>query len=68
MVTPPALMAATPVGASTTIRFGDRLRSSRRNVVFPVPAFPVRNTLVPVYSKKSNASCNLGLVSMGFVV
>ena len=30
--------------------------NSRRNVVFPVPAFPVRNTFTPVYSKKSYAN------------
>jgi len=42
MVTPPALIAATPVGATTTIRLGDIFLRFRKNVVFPVPAFPVK--------------------------
>ena len=67
MVTPPALIAATPVGATTIMRFGERSFSCRKKVVFPVPAFPVRNTLTPVCSKKSRANSNCGLLSM-FVV
>jgi hypothetical protein len=55
IVTPPALMAATPVGATTTIRLGERLRSSRRNVVLPVPARPVRKTFSPVEARNSLA-------------
>ena len=43
IVCPPALMAATPVGASTTIFFLFRSHRWRRKVVFPVPALPVRN-------------------------
>ena len=38
--------------------------NSRKNVVFPVPAFPVRNTFTPVYSKKSYANSSCGLLSM----
>ena len=38
MVTPPALIAAIPVGASTIIRFGLSALSFRRKVVLPVPA------------------------------
>ena len=55
MVTPSALIAATPVGATTT----DRLRlcstTAFRNVVLPVPALPVRKILRPVFSTKSHA-------------
>ena len=43
MVTPPALMAATPVGATTINRFDDFSTTVFRNVVLPVPALPVRN-------------------------
>lgn len=39
MVTPPALIAATPVGATTIILLGELCLRSRRKVVFPVPAF-----------------------------
>ena len=42
MVTPPALIAAIPVGASTIIRFGLSALSFRRKVVLPVPALPVK--------------------------
>lgn len=50
MVTPPALMAAIPVGATMTVRLGDSFFRLRRKVVFPVPAFPVRKRWVPVFS------------------
>jgi hypothetical protein len=53
IVTPPALMAAIPVGATTICFFLVRLTKSLRNVVFPVPAFPVKKTLLLVYSIKS---------------
>ncbi|EFC76788.1 hypothetical protein HMPREF0649_00100 [Segatella buccae D17] len=56
MVTPAALMAATPVGATTTMRFMLCSFSALRNVVLPVPAFPVRKILFPVCSTKSHAS------------
>ena len=48
-------MAATPVGATTIMRLADRSLMAFRNVVFPVPALPVRNMLVPVCSTKSQA-------------
>ena len=43
-VTPPALIAAIPVGASTTYFFLVFWQMYFRNVDFPVPALPVRNT------------------------
>ena len=55
IVTPPALMAATPVGATTIALFLDLSITVFRNVVFPVPAFPVRKILLPVFSTKSHA-------------
>ena len=63
MVVPPALMAAMPVGASTTMRLGDSERSRRRKVVFPVPALPVRNRLVSVVSIifRANSICGLSI-------
>ena len=57
MVTPPALMAATPVGATTMERFLLCSTTVFRKVVFPVPALPVRKMLRPVCSTKSHASC-----------
>lgn len=36
----------------------------RRKVVFPVPAFPVRNMLVPVCSTKSQALLSSGFFSV----
>ena len=56
MVTPPALMAAMPVDATTTARFAVVDVSCRRKVVFPVPARPVRNTLHDVFSISLRAS------------
>ncbi len=47
---PPALIAAMPVGARTTIRLDDNLRNVLRKVVFPVPARPVKNRLCDVSS------------------
>jgi hypothetical protein len=44
-VTPPALMAAMPVGAATMQFFPDFSIRYFRNVVFPEPALPVTNTL-----------------------
>jgi len=58
IVTPPAFMAATPVGATTIILLGERFFNSRKKVVFPVPALPVRNRFSPVNCTKSLASCN----------
>lgn len=64
MVTPPALMAAIPVGARTTIRFGDLRLSSFRKVVFPVPALPVRNKLALVFSIMSQAFRDSSFISI----
>lgn len=41
-MTPPAFRAAIPVGATTTNGLCVRDARFRKNVVFPVPAFPVR--------------------------
>ena len=57
-------MAAIPVGANTTMRLGVCSFNRLRNVVFPVPAFPVRNKCVPVFSMNCQASCSSGLFSM----
>ena len=54
-MTPPALMAATPVGATTMGRFLEPAITSFRNVVLPVPALPVKKMLRPVFSTKSHA-------------
>lgn len=43
-VCPPTLTAAIPVGASTTCSFLVWAQIYLRKVLFPVPAFPVRNT------------------------
>ena len=52
MVTPPALMAAIPVGATTMCFFLVFLTNSFRKVVFPVPALPVKKILRWVCSTK----------------
>ena len=64
MVTPPALMAATPVGATTANRLDVCRTISLRNVVFPVPALPVRNTETPVSSTYLSAKVNLSSFSI----
>ena len=43
MVVPAAFMAATPVGANTTVFFLVLFFICFKKVVFPVPALPVRN-------------------------
>ena len=58
---PPALMAATPVGAVTAIFLKLFSRMNFRNVVFPVPAFPVRKTERDVWFTNFTASSNTGL-------
>src|SRR5215510_6617687 len=58
---PPALMAATPVGAVTTIRLGLSSLIWCRNVVLPVPALPVRKIFLPVLRTYSNARSSWGL-------
>src|SRR5438876_1888052 len=52
---PPALMAATPVGAVTTIRLELSTLIWCRNVVLPVPALPVRKIFLLVLRTYSNA-------------
>ena len=52
---PPALMAATPVGATTIIRLAECSLTAFRKVVLPVPALPVRKMLIPVCSTNSHA-------------
>ena len=64
MVIPPAFIAAMPVGASTTILLGLRSFSLRRKVVFPVPALPVRNRCVPVFSMKLQARLSSSFCSI----
>ena len=70
IVAPLALMAATPVGASTTMRFIDVSRRLCRKVVFPVPAFPVRKRLVPVFSTicLARLSSELFSIALCFIV
>src|ERR1044072_2031655 len=48
MVVPPALSAAMPVGATMAICLWLRSERLLRNVVLPVPAFPVRKMWRPV--------------------
>ena len=56
MVLPPALMAATPVGATTIQRLSLSLKTLFKKVVLPVPASPVKNTLRLVFSTMSKAT------------
>lgn len=49
IVTPPALMAATPVGATTTVFLAVVRCICLRKVVLPVPALPVRKRWRPVW-------------------
>src|SRR5205085_6801026 len=58
---PPALMAATPVGAVTTNRLKFCSLIWCRNVVLPVPALPVRKTCLLVLRTYSNARSKWGL-------
>ena len=60
IVTPFALIAATPVGATITILFKDSLLILCKKVVFPVPAFPVIKRFLSVFSMNCNASSNSG--------
>ena len=58
MVTPLALIAATPVGATTTMRFREFFFNSCKKVVLPVPALPVKKIERLVLFKKSHANCS----------
>lgn len=64
MVEPPALIAATPVGATTEICLNVFSLIYFNKVVFPVPAFPVKkiNWLVRLIKFKTCSNC--GLISM----
>ena len=74
MVTPPALTAATPVGATTASLFPQFSTICFRKVVLPVPALPVRNTEIPVScmylsaSRKRLSFSILPLISVNFVL
>ena len=69
-VTPSALIAAMPVGASTTLRFEILCFKYRNSVVLPVPALPVRKRLQPVvsiiFSVRSASSLMCILLGCGF--
>src|SRR5438093_9310614 len=55
MVTPPALMAATPVGATTAIFLKLCALMYFKKVVLPVPALPVKNRCLLVWLTKETA-------------
>ena len=55
MVTPPALSAAIPVGATIVICLCVRAARFLRKVVFPVPAFPVRKICLEVLLTRPEA-------------
>src|SRR5258707_12251656 len=55
-------MAATPVGATTAIFLKLFSRIYFRKVVFPVPAFPVRKTDLPVWLTNFTAKSKMGLL------
>ena len=57
IVCPPAFSAATPVGATTAKFFSISACTFFKNVVFPVPAFPVKKKLVLVLAIMSKAYC-----------
>lgn len=59
MVTPPALIAATPVGATIAICLGELFRIYFKKVVFPVPALPVRKMLRELLFTSSAARLNI---------
>ena len=63
---PPALMAATPVGARTTMRLKPSALIWWRKVVFPVPALPVRKMFLFVLRTywKASSSCGLSMKSI----
>ena len=64
MVEPPALMAATPVGARMTNLFEMFCVMYLRKVVFPVPALPVRNIDLPVNLTYLSAVSKIASFSM----
>ena len=64
MVTPFALIAATPVGATITILFKDSFFILCKKVVFPVPALPVIKRFLSVFSMNCTASSNSGFLGI----
>jgi hypothetical protein len=56
MVTPPALIAATPVGATIAVFLRVLAAICFKKVVLPVPALPVTNTLQLEYKTKEEAN------------
>src|SRR6187401_788378 len=62
MVTPPALIAATPVGATTAICLEQFSLIYFRNVVLPVPALPVRKIFLELWFTSSAANRNISLL------
>ena len=66
MVTPFALIAATPVGATTINLFKELDFNECKKVVFPVPAFPVKKIERSVFSTKSQAKSNSGFLGISF--
>ena len=67
-VCPPTLTAAMPVGASTTCSLLVLAQMYFRNVLFPVPALPVRNTDRRVLRIRFHAFWNSKLSRSIFVV
>src|SRR5688500_17886451 len=61
MVTPPALMAATPVGATTAICLEQFCRMDFKKVFLLVPALPVRKILRQLWLMRSTAIMNIVL-------
>ena len=61
MVTPPALSAAMPVGATITQRLCVPATTRRNRVVLPVPALPVRNTCRSVLFTNPAASAAISV-------
>ncbi len=68
MVLPPALMAATPVGAQTAICLNVFCLMYFSRVVLPVPAFPVKNTGWLVWLINSSTFSNCGLISISAIL
>ena len=64
MVTPFAFSAAIPVGATITNRLCVFWAKSRKNVVLPVPALPVKNILAFVLFTNRAAVAIMSVVSM----
>ena len=67
MVTPFALTAAMPVGATIIHFLAMFCQSVFRKVDLPVPAFPVRKTDLSVVLINSEASLKVSLISIVFI-